>query len=253
MCIFSGPVASVANTKIFARNAGDERQFLVYSMQYSADAELAMILPVPTPVAAAEDAVGFIDLSGYEHFFDDMAKGFIEPQSRSFQPAPLPANLLSLKVHEVGSFQASFVPRLDDFSRLDSRFRLPAQTWDALPLYGDYGFVVFKLQAGAKNIHPMAFSFPRRNRGELFFPTVHVHDGSVEEKAHFDHALYCQTPQQAPDWRISSDGSFAGNATAAKMFMDCDKAQGLLDPDGFIQMMRLRGMYINEDVVMPDR
>ncbi len=252
MCIFSGPVSAVENTKIFARSAGDGKQFLVYSMAYSADDALAMILPVPTPVAAAEDAVGFIDLSGYEAFFDDMAKGFIGPQSRTFS-VPLPAGLLSLQVHEVGSFQASFVPTLDDFARLDSRFRLPMQIWDALPRYSDYGFVVFKLQAGAKNIHPMAFSFVRRNPSELFFPTVHIHDGNVEKKAHFDHALYCQMPHPAPDWRISSDDPFAGKATAAKMFMDCDKAQGVLDPEGFIQMKRLRGMYVNEDVVILDR
>ena len=253
MCIFSGSVSLVANTKIFARSAGDGQQFLVYSMQYDAAAELAMILPVPTPVAAAEDAIRFIDLSGYEAFFDDMADGFIEPQSqsRSFS-APLPASFQSLKMYEVGSFQASFVPTLNDFSRLDARFRLPAQTWDALPRYSDYGFVVFKLQAGAKNIHPMAFSFPRRNLGELFFPTVHIHDGHVEESADFDHALYCQTPQQQTDWRISSDGPFAGKATAAKMFMDCVKAQGVIDPESVIQMKQMRGKYNNDDIVIPD-
>lgn len=255
MCIFSGPVAAVANTKIFARSLEDGRQVLVYRMQYDASTELAMILPIPTPVAAAEDAVGFIDLSGYEDFFDDMEKGFIEPVSRgNFQPLPQPAGFLSLTVYEVGSFQASFVPTLDDFARLDSRFRLPKQTWDSLPLYRDYGFVVFKLQAGAKNVHPMSFSFPRRNRGELFFPTVHIHDGSVEESAHFDHALYCQMLNPPTGWRTSSDGSsYTGKATAAKTFMDCDKAQGVLDPEGFIHRLHVHGLYKNEDIVLSDQ
>lgn len=252
MCIFSGQVSSIANTKIFARSADEEYQLLVYSMQYSAADELAMILPLPTPVAAADDAVHFIDLSDYTQFFDDMAKGFIEPQSRSFS-IPLPATFQPLTVHEVGSFQASFVPTLQDFSRLDTRFRLTAQTWDQIPRYSDYGFAVFKLQAGAKNIHPMAFSFPRRNPGELFFPTVHIHDGSVEEKADFDHELYCQTPHQQAGWLISSDPYYYDQPLAALHFMDCDKAQGLVDPIAPIQMKRLHGLYINDDIVIPDR
>ena len=49
MCIFSLLVSSVANTNIFARSSVEGRQFLVYSMQYEADSELAMILPLPTP------------------------------------------------------------------------------------------------------------------------------------------------------------------------------------------------------------
>lgn len=251
MCIFSGAVSHVANTKIFVRSAGNEWQFLVYSMQYQADSDLAMILPVPA--INREDAIRFIDLSAYALFFDDMAKGFIEPQSRSLAPAPLPANMHHLKVHEVGSFQASFVPQMEDFSRLDRRFRLPPQTWEQLPRYSDYGFAVFKLQAGAKNIHPMAFVFQRRNLGELFFPTVHIHDGNVEEKAHFDHALYCQTPQPPSDWLISSDEPFASKTIPAKMFMDCDKAQGILDPIAPIQMKRLRGIHVNDDIVIHER
>lgn len=253
MCIFSGQVSAVANTKIFASSAGDGRQFLVYRMQYAADDELAMILPLPTPVSVLEDAVRFIDLSEYKQFFDDMAKGFIEPQPRGYQSVPLPAALPNLKVYEVGSFQASFVPTLQDFSRLDARFRLPAQTWDQIPRYADFGFVVFKLQAGAKNVHPMAFSFPRRNPGELFFPTVHIHDGNVEEEAHFDHALYCQTPHRSQDWLISSDGPFAGTPIAAKMFMDCARAEGMIDPESVIQMKRLHGKYTNDDIIIPDR
>lgn len=249
MCIFSGQVSAVANTKIFARSASDGRQFIVYSMQYQADADLAMILPLPTPVSSAEDAIRFIDLSGYPQFFTDMASGFIEFQSRG-GPAPAPAGLLNLVVHEVGSFQASFVPHLQDFSRLDARFRLPQQAWEQLPLYGDYGFAVFKLKAGAKNIHPMAFEFPQRNTDELFFPTIHIHDGTVEAQAHFDHALYCQTPHPLPDWRISSDAPYKGKPIPAEKFMDCDKAQGVVDAGAPIQTMRLQGMYPNTDIVI---
>jgi hypothetical protein len=248
MCIFSGQVSAVANTKIFARSASDGRQYLVYSMQYQADADLAMILPLPTPISSAEDVIRFIDLSGYPQFFTDMASGFIEFQSRG--PVPQPASIPKLVIHDVGSFQASFVPHLQDFSRLDARFRLPPQAWDQLPTYSNYGFAVFKLQAGAKNIHPMAFEFPRRNTDELFFPTVHIHDGTVEAQAHFDHALYCQTPHPLQDWDISSDIGYYDQPFAAANFMNCGKTQGVVDPWMRIQRKRLQGMFDNRDVVI---
>ncbi len=65
MCIFSGIVSSVANTRMFARSLANGNQFLVYSMQYLADSDLAMILPLPTPVSPPKDVIRFIDLSGY--------------------------------------------------------------------------------------------------------------------------------------------------------------------------------------------
>src|SRR5207248_7445223 len=95
-----------------------------------------------------------------------------------------------LNVVDVGSFEASFVPTIPDFERLDERFRLPTGTWDQLPQYKQYGFTVFKLKPGAKVIHPMAFEFPRAAPARLFFPTVHIHDGKVHDTATFDHALY---------------------------------------------------------------
>lgn len=88
-----------------------------------------------------------------------------------------------LRVHEVGSFEASFVPSLADFSRLDARFRLPDGLWEGLPIYADYGFAVFKLKAGERKVHPMAFEFASRDRRQLFFPTVHIHDGQIAERA----------------------------------------------------------------------
>jgi hypothetical protein len=58
-----------------------------------------------------------------------------------------------------------------DFSRLDERFRLPVDTWNQLPAHHDYGFAVFKLKPGVATVHPMAFSFPRRDQKTLFFHT----------------------------------------------------------------------------------
>jgi len=53
-----------------------------------------------------------------------------------------------LKVEQVGSFEASFVPTLADFQRLDPRFRLPDTVWQQLGRYAKYGFAIFQLKKG---------------------------------------------------------------------------------------------------------
>jgi hypothetical protein len=101
----------------------------------------------------------------------------------------------TLAVHEVGAFQASFVPSLADFGRLDARFKLSEKVWERLPQYQDYGFAVFKLRdtgATSNAVHPMAFDFATRLSGEVFVPTVHVHDGEVHDACWFDHVVFVQ-------------------------------------------------------------
>ena len=61
----------------------DGRQFLAYSMIVNAEKELAMVLPLPVKVGATEEAVSFIDLSGYPDFFADLLKGFPAPTQRA--------------------------------------------------------------------------------------------------------------------------------------------------------------------------
>lgn len=197
MCCFSGPAQHVAGTKIFARLLPDQRQLLVYSMKVALTQELAMILPLPTLAAAGEGAVRFIDLADEEGFFDELEAAFpalaVAPAARQFlgraPQAPLP-------VFDVGRYVASFVPSAKDFGRLDRRFRLPSQLLSELPTYEDYGFAVFQLKPSAaerlQRLQPMALTFTSRESRALFFPTVHVHDGSVPAQASFDHALFCQ-------------------------------------------------------------
>jgi hypothetical protein len=245
MCCFSQPVDYVAGTNIFARPAKSGAQYLVYSMTLKAGSDLAMILPIPTPKAPKEDAVEFVNLEKYPEFFDDMRAGFPMPASlggsRSKDaPRPEPA-APKLKVVEVGSFVASFVPTVKDFSRLDEQFRLPAGTWDRLPQYKDYGFAVFKLKKGEHKIHPMAFTFPRADPRRLFFPTVHIHDGKVHDRAHFDHALYCQGADTATRWEESP--------RPAEFFLTkLDKAKDVVDPKGHVYRKQMVGTYKNEDV-----
>jgi hypothetical protein len=242
MCCFSRRVDKVADTNIFARAAKDGRQVLVYSMTLKAGEDLAMILPIPTPKNSAEGAVKFVSLKEYPDFFKDMLKGFPSRAASlggRTKDAPRPAP--KLKVVEVGSFEASFVPAVKDFARLDERFRLPAATWDELPAYKDYGFAVFKLKKGEKTIHPMAFEFPRANRKQLFFPTVHIHDGKVHKTATFDHALYCQPLGGEDVLRWTESAQPAGN------FLKVAKCAGLVEKDQHVYQMVLRGKKPNKD------
>jgi hypothetical protein len=250
MCCFSGRVEKVADTNIFARASAEGRQFLVYSMKFKADDAVAMILPLPVPKAPKDDAVKFISLEKYPEFFRDMKLGFPEPRALSRGPArdkaAAPDSAPPLKVESVGSFEASFVPAVKDFARLDKRFRLPDDVWDKLGGYRDFGFAVFKLMAGEQKVHPMAFEFPRRDVGKLFFPTVHIHDGKIHAKAGFDHALYCQIAEgeNLPmfDWRESP--------THAVEFMKAEKTEGIVEKNAHVYLREMRGRYNNVDVIV---
>ena len=153
MCCFSQSVDYVAGTNIFARPAKGTGQYLVYSMTLKAGTDLAMILPIPTPKASKEDAVDFINLEKYADFFDEMRKGFPVPATlgrATKDDAPKPKPEPKLKVIEVGSFVASFVPAVKDFARLDEQFKLPEGTWNKLPQYRD-GFAVFVEKGNTKS------------------------------------------------------------------------------------------------------
>jgi hypothetical protein len=210
-------------------------------MSFAARDDLAMILPLPVPARTPEDAVRFINLEGYPDFFADLEKGF--PMTLGGSPDALKR----LEVHDVGGFEASFVPTLADFARLDQRFRLPATAWDQLPSYADYGFAVFKLKRGEKTIHPMAFEFPRRSAGQLFFPTVHVHDGQVHPDADFDHALFYQSAGESVE-----QGRLDRTERVASSFMDLARAQGVIDPAQICCKVRLLGRLPNEDTRITD-
>lgn len=204
MCCFSKPVRFVGGTRIFARRVDPAHQLLVYAMDVEFDEPLAMVLPIPVPEGVGEHDVRFLDLSKDPDFFPQLASAFPamwQAASRGGPPAKRSA-APTLVVHEVGMYVASFVPTVADFSRLDPRFRLPRGVIEGLGVAADHGFAVFQLapktkgllfkKAERQTIHPMAFVFPTRDAEGLFFPTLHVHDGTVPERASFDHSLYCQ-------------------------------------------------------------
>lgn len=251
--MFSVPVVHVAGTRIFARRDGD-RQHLVYAMRLGASEDLAMVLPIPVPPNAPEDAVKFVSLEGYADFFVDLNALFPVPMSRSagFVGFVQPQAAKTLEVQRVGAFDASFVPRLEDFERLDPRFRLSGDVWDQLPQYADWGFAVFKLhqesgflrklmrKAESRDVHPMAFTFPSRDPERLFFPTVHVHDGAVHPVAAFDHQLYAQASRGLEGFEVSLEP-----ARSKVRFTD---AQALVLPDAPVRRREMIGTFDNTDV-----
>jgi hypothetical protein len=247
MCCFSRPVITVTDTNIFARAAKDGRQFLVYAMHLNAKDELAMILPIPVPKATKDDAVRFINLEKYPEFFAEMRLGFpvVLPPSRGPKPGNEPNAPTALKVVEVGSFVASFVPSVADFKRLDEQFRLSTEVWDKLPNYQGFGFAVFQLKKGEHKIHPMAFEFPRADPKQLFFPTVHIHDGTVKLRARFHHTLYCQNTAEEKLMQWTESMRPAG------MFMTkIDAAQGIVDAEAHCYKKMMVGDFKNEDILV---
>jgi hypothetical protein len=149
-------------------------------------------------------------------------------------------------VVEVGDFVASFVPSIKDFSRLDERFRLPEGVWEKLPQYKEFGFAVFKLkkpEKGQSKIHPMAFEFPRADKKVLFFPTVHIHDGKVSEKAKFDHSLFCQVSGHAPlKWEETPE--------LADTFVKVKQTEGIVDGNAHVYRKLMKGAFDNTDVLV---
>jgi hypothetical protein len=264
MCIFSGPVAQVSGTQIFARPVAGDRQVLVYAMNVALDREVAMVLPLPVPPGTGDEAVSFLDLSGYATFFDDVAEAFPELAVASGTLSlEMSLGRAPLMVHDVGAFVASYVPSPADLDRLDRRFRVPTAVF-ANQAYQDWGFAVFQLKphvarhrrrwfwqrrahhdaGGPQPIHPMAFSFPTRRPRALFFPTLHVHDGaSVPATAHYDHTLVCQSDDEV------LTRTFGWRASAGRLgaHVDAARACGAIEPDAPGYRHSLHGELPNLD------
>jgi hypothetical protein len=207
-----------------------------------------MILPLPVVPGSGEKAVKFINLDGYETFFADLRRAFpvVKSQGRSYPlSAGKPPDSM-LEVQSVGSFEASFVPAVADFHRLDERFRIEPEIWKKIPEYAEYGFAVFKLKKGNHKVHPMALNFPSRHPNKLFFPTVHIHDGEVHAKEHFDHELYCQIAQPGLFAMLKWEESPGIASGVCKV----DQSEGLLHADGHIYRRRLGGNLENKDVIL---
>ena len=195
-----------------------------------------MILPIPTQ-SFPEDAVKFISLKKYE--IRRPAGGLSSAEGR--QPRAETGN----DILKVGRVICRLIqPTIKEFARLDKQFRLPDGVWGKLPQYKDFGFAVFKLkkpEKGEQKVHPMAFEFPRAEKSILFFPTVHIHDGTVPAKAKFDHSLFCQVGDVPPMGWEESPG-------LADSFVKTKETQGIVDGSSHVYRKLMKGSYENKDV-----
>jgi len=254
MCIFRGKVEQVSKTRIYGRTTKDAIQYLVYQMEFSADDDVAMILPFPADRSRGEPE--FINLERCPKFFDKIDKAFHEPVMRSFsltKSAGARRTRSTLRVHSVGAFEGSFVPTIRDFDRLDERFQFAPSTLDAMrELYSDFSFAVFKLKAGSnQEVHPMAFRFCTAQPDRVFYPTVHVHDGEMHETEHFDHSIYTQIPTDRTEIEVDEarkDGTSTPSDERLTQHLSIKESQGILSNDyGF--RMKFKGRYRNQDVL----
>lgn len=251
MCCFTGNVEGVKNTRIFARISSDGTQSLIYQMALESKREVAMVLPIPVKRGSGEDALHFVSLESYLTVFDDLEKGFPEPRGAKMSVPGVSADYgglfrRPLKVVSVGAYDASYVPSIPDFSRLDKRFRLPDDIWDQLPGYRDFGFAVFKLKRGRTEPHPMAFTFPTARPGQLFFPTLHIHHGKVPKDEEYDHTLYAQA-------RGVNFSNWEESPQPASHFVKTDQTQSIVRADRHVYKRQYFGLMTNGDIVVKPR
>ncbi len=197
MCIITAKVERVSGTNIFVCATDGGRQVLVYSNTVETIVpNNTMVLPVPNP-----ETVQFINLQSYKKFFADCESSFSEPRdtnylSRSFAAsASLSAH--TLPVYDVGSYNVSVVPTMNDFHRLDPDFfTIDPYIPQSLQKKYDssFGFIICKLRKGQHSYHPLAYTHQIHKDRLLFVPTYHIHpDGTynhIDEYADWDHTIY---------------------------------------------------------------
>ncbi|MEM7477510.1 MAG: hypothetical protein AAF483_21195, partial [Planctomycetota bacterium] len=127
----------------------------------------------------------------------------------------------------------------------------------------DYSFAVFQLKELQGKPHPMAFEFETRHGDEIFFPTVHIHDGEVHARELFDHTLYLQNikfdkvvGRYANYHSKDRSTGFVRSKDVARQYCNIQKSAGILEPDLLLHRIEMRGRLPNKDVfaaVQPKR
>ncbi len=102
----------------------------------------------------------------------------------------------------------------------------------------------------------MAFEFKSRFADQLFFPTIHIHDGEVHETEHFDHMLYLQNPawdklvgSYAGPSRADPATGFVRSKAVASQYCRMQQSEGLLAPDALLHRRKVNGNLKNMDYV----
>lgn len=176
MCIVQGDVETVANTQILVSPLAAGQQLTVYANQVSLGEESgAMILPVP------EGKVEPLDLSEQTGLFTELEELWPKMRSLNIMSRDLNENSNSLddtlEVFEVGSYQVSIIPTIEDFNRIDkSVFELHDDVQGCLREHYEtrFSFVLCQL-VKEKAYHPFGYIHSRLDDNTLFIPTRHFH------------------------------------------------------------------------------
>jgi len=205
MCVFSGPVRNVSNTRIFVTELKSGDQFTVYqnAVAFAANSKrVAMILPFPNPngTITAYSQIMW-NMSEYKNFFKHCNDLFPMPVTKgisSRSTARSKSSVLEpLPIFQCGAYEYSVVSNFDEFSALNfAQFNLEPKSISLLTLlkryYGTgYGFLVcIYTQEG--EIPPIAFIHPKLPNGKLFVPTMHDHHGNETSNAlaNWSHEIY---------------------------------------------------------------
>ena len=81
---------------------------------------------------------------------------------------------------------------------------------------------------------------------QLFFPTVHIHDGKVHPRERFDHSLFLQAD-------VEEDKPLRGWMESPKLasaFMNVKKSKELVTAKEHCYWRRVRGMRANTDITV---
>jgi hypothetical protein len=222
MCIFSGSVEEVKNTKILVSKVypsrlvnrlGDDGhhhkikipiasaplQLVIYSNEVAIGEQYAAMV-LPFPLRKGDNRIKMLDLSGYVNIFDDLDSIFPKAAviSQDLRSADYNSSD-SLPVVQVGSYRATLVPNWRSFDKVQhDKFSLHPNTRDLLGKHyrNNYGFIVCQLNSSAQEYHPFAYCHELRHDGKLFIPTRHYHPHSegMEQK-------YAQLNSEDPEER----------------------------------------------------
>jgi len=199
MCIFSGKVEKVSDTKILVYETSGGRQVTFYENSVHPDKKVesnAMILPCPFN---GNDEIKLYNLENYPNLFDDCSKCFpLIANRKSTEGKIKSANLLSsnLEIVDVGGYKVSIAKNLDDVLKIDKTvFILPDNIAKLLSKHYSQGFAFIICVFANKQIkaHPIAYEHSKLKSSELFVPTRHAHGGEHEPeqaKADFHHVIY---------------------------------------------------------------
>jgi hypothetical protein len=157
MCLFTGVVNSVSNTRIFAAPVGSQLQLIVYQNEVSVSQNVAMVLPFPFYADQMEQKmeIQLINMTQYTDFFKDCDKEL--PKSSSPRGTGIffgggfgSAASNNLEIKQVGSYDISVAYSLDQLGKLNwEHFDLSRSLLAILQKnYAEsFGFLVCKIQA----------------------------------------------------------------------------------------------------------